>query len=189
MRSSSQTWHVHTTQIQICCNKVKLLLKLRTSTPWKNYFSTAFSHFSGLWRARQFMTLRRLEVITSSERVYMSSTFLTCRWHKVLSNDSMNAQHWKQMLDFSLNKGYPVLWSDQCYIQSWPNLARKIHSSHLWISSVHIMQRKWTYIAEVAIKYLYIVVDYFKSLQFIVFCVHTHAEIQTCIPAIPAQSF
>jgi hypothetical protein len=46
------------------------------------------------------------------------------------------------------------------------------------------MQRKWTYIAKVAIKYLYIVVDYFKSLQFIVFCVHTHAEIQTCIPFV-----
>jgi hypothetical protein len=119
----------------------------------------------------------------------ISSTFLTCGLHKVLSNDSMNAQHWKQRLDFSLNKGYPVLWNDQCYIQSWPNLARKIHSSHLQISSVLIMQRKWTYIAKVAVKYLYIVMDYFKSLQFIVFCVHTHAEIQACIPAIPAQSF
>jgi hypothetical protein len=39
------------------------------------------------------------------------------------------------------------------------------------------MQTKWTYIAKVAIKYLYIVVDYLKSLQLIVFCVHTHTEI------------
>jgi hypothetical protein len=87
----------------------------------------------------------------------------------VRSSHYINAQHWRQRLAFSLKRGYPVPLPHS-------RLARACQKNSLF-TALNLMCTYWTYIAKVAIKYLYIVVDYLKSLQLIVFCVHTHAEI------------